>query len=211
MRKYELTDQIKTIGNGHTLHQIRALIDIPRYGVKAGDLGGWVETENNLSHEGDCWVGGSALVYGHAQVTGNARVDEDAWVGESARVRGNARVYGSARVGENAWVDENARVSDNAWVDRNARVRGNARVMGRAHVQNGVIKSTQDYLVVGPIGSRDDYTTFYRTESDIWVCCGCFNGAIAEFEQAVKATHGDNYYAQEYLEAIELAKTRSKR
>ena len=58
MKRYELTD----IRNGK-LRRIRALRDIPRYNVKAGDLGGWVESEKNLSQEGDCWVGGNARVY----------------------------------------------------------------------------------------------------------------------------------------------------
>ena len=47
--KYELTDNKK---NGLT--QIRALRDFGA--VKAGDLGGWIESEKNLSQGGDCWV-----------------------------------------------------------------------------------------------------------------------------------------------------------
>ena len=40
--------------------------------VKKGDLGGWIEKEDNLSQEGDCWVFGDAWVYGDARsiVTG---------------------------------------------------------------------------------------------------------------------------------------------
>ena len=63
--KYELTDNVKTVAD-RTLHQIRALRDIPRHAVKAGDLGGWIETENNLSHDGDCWISGNASVWGDA-------------------------------------------------------------------------------------------------------------------------------------------------
>lgn len=48
--------------------------DIERYDVKAGDLGGWVESENNLSQVGDAWVGGDAEVGGNAEVSGNAEV-----------------------------------------------------------------------------------------------------------------------------------------
>ena len=48
MKKYELTGETKEIG-GVTLHRIRALIDIPEHYVKAGDLGGWIEAERNLS------------------------------------------------------------------------------------------------------------------------------------------------------------------
>ena len=43
MKKYELTKETKTLLGGTVLHRIRALRDIPRYGVKAGELGGFVE------------------------------------------------------------------------------------------------------------------------------------------------------------------------
>ena len=41
-RKYELTDQHHP--SASWLRRIRALVDIPRVGVCAGDLGGWVES-----------------------------------------------------------------------------------------------------------------------------------------------------------------------
>lgn len=43
MKKYELAYQ-----NDDGLYRIRALRDIPRYGIKAGELGGWAEFEKNL-------------------------------------------------------------------------------------------------------------------------------------------------------------------
>lgn len=42
--------------------------------MKAGDLGGWIEAERNLSQNGAAWVTGAACVAGEARVTGNARV-----------------------------------------------------------------------------------------------------------------------------------------
>ena len=56
-KKYELTDETKEVG-GITLHRIRALMDITRYGVMAGNIGGWLQAESNLSQDGDAWVGG---------------------------------------------------------------------------------------------------------------------------------------------------------
>ncbi|MDR3930980.1 MAG: hypothetical protein Q3Y27_08925 [Clostridia bacterium] len=79
MKKYELTGETKEIG-GVTLHRIRALVDIPGNDVKAGDLGGWIEVERNLSQKGAAWVAdearvmGEALVMDSARVTGKARV-----------------------------------------------------------------------------------------------------------------------------------------
>ena len=95
MKKYELTSTTKDFF-GTTLYQIRALKDFGI--VKAGDLGGWIEKEENLSQEGECWVAGNAGVFGNAWVFGNARVFGD------AKVCGDARVYGKAQVSGNAEI-----------------------------------------------------------------------------------------------------------
>ena len=42
------------------LHRIRALRDV-REDVRAGDLGGFVQSEENLSQEGSCWIYDNAL------------------------------------------------------------------------------------------------------------------------------------------------------
>ena len=114
MKKYEITDIQHP--DYSFFHRIRALKDIPRYGVKAGDLGGYVESEWNLSQEGDCWVGGNAWVYENARVCGNAWVGGNARVHEDAQVNGNAWVGGYARVHEDAQVNGNAQVGGYAWV-----------------------------------------------------------------------------------------------
>ena len=90
-KKYEFTDETITI-NGIILHRIKAVIDFDRFGVKAGDLGGFIEVEANLSHDGDAWVSGDALVYGNALVSENAKVSGDAWVYGNAKVSGNAKI-----------------------------------------------------------------------------------------------------------------------
>lgn len=69
MKKYEFTGEVKNIG-GKILHRIRAVRDILEHNVKAGDLGGWIEKEANLSHDGSAWVSDEARVYGEAQVAG---------------------------------------------------------------------------------------------------------------------------------------------
>ena len=53
MRKYEFTDETKTV-HGVTLHRIVAIRDFSN--IASGDTGGWVEKEENLSHNGLCWV-----------------------------------------------------------------------------------------------------------------------------------------------------------
>ena len=95
-RHYKLIDQTNTAPNGSVLYRIRALRDLPRHGVKAGDLGGYVEGTHNLS--GDAWVADHAWVSGNAQVAGRARVFGNAWVCGDAQVAGRALVAGNARV-----------------------------------------------------------------------------------------------------------------
>ena len=62
-------------------------------------------------------------------------------------------------------------------------------------------------MQVGPIGSRNEYTTFFRAKDNaIAVACGCFCGSIDDFEARVREVHGDSKYGKEYQLAIELAK-----
>ena len=76
MKKYELLkDDTKTVF-GHTLYRIKALRDFGN--VEKGDLGGYIESENNLSHYGNAMVFDNAMVCGDAMVYGNARVCGDA-------------------------------------------------------------------------------------------------------------------------------------
>ena len=82
-KKYEFTGETKEV-YGITLRRIRRLSD--------SFVGGWIEKEENLSHEGNCWVSGDAWVFGNARVTGNARVSGNAWVTGFARVCGNAEI-----------------------------------------------------------------------------------------------------------------------
>lgn len=141
MKKYELTDE-KIELFGRKLFRIKALKSFGN--VKKGELGGYVEKEENLDQTGNAWVGGNAEVHGNAEVRDDAEVC-----------------------------------------------------------------SEQDVLCVGPIGSRNGTTTFFKTKKkEIGVKCGCFRGSIDEFERKVESTHGtDTKYAKQYKAAIELAKT----
>ena len=97
--KYELTDETIDV-SGTTLHRIKALKDFGN--VKKGELGGYVESEYNLSQIGNCWVYGNARVCGDAELCGNAKVCGDAEVCGNAKVCGDAELCGNAKVYGNA-------------------------------------------------------------------------------------------------------------
>ena len=108
------------------LWRIRACKDFGD--VKKGDMGGFVESEENLSQKGECWVADNALIADNAWIADDAQVYGNAKVYDSAKVYGNAWVYGDVEVSENAWVYGDAKVSDGAWVYGDAEVAGNAKV-----------------------------------------------------------------------------------
>ena len=136
---------------------------------------------------------------------GNIRIGEfGGWIEKESNLStcDDAWVYGDARVYDDAWVYDNAWVYGDARVYDNARVCGDARVYGDARVEK-----TSHYLTVGPIGSRGDTTTFYRTRDEsIYVKCGCFNDDIERFLEKVEYTHGDNIHGRSYRLAAEIAK-----
>ena len=76
-KKYILTEETKEVG-GHILHKIQAVRDFGD--VQKGDLGGWVESEENLSHDGNCWVSGNGRVFGNGEVSSNARIGVNAYI-----------------------------------------------------------------------------------------------------------------------------------
>ena len=80
---YEFTGETIRVGDA-TLHRIRAVTDLPRHGVRAGDVGGWIAGTANLF--GGAWVSGDARVFGDAQVSGGAEVFGDAQVSGDAEV-----------------------------------------------------------------------------------------------------------------------------
>ena len=104
-----------------TLYRIQALKDFSN--IKAGDKGGWIEKEENLSQEGDCWIHDEAKVFDNAEVSGNAQVFgkaqiyEYACVNNKAKIYGNTRVYGNTEISGNAIIEKDSdyEVFKNNW------------------------------------------------------------------------------------------------
>ena len=94
MKKFELTTEFITNALGKKLFRIKALVEFGS--VKAGELGGYAEKEENISQDGNAWVSDDACVYGDAKVFGNAWVYGDACVYGDAKVSDNAEVSGDA-------------------------------------------------------------------------------------------------------------------
>lgn len=259
-KKYVLTNETKQLENGAILHRIQAVINLAG-SVSEGDLGGWIEKEENLSHEGTCWVYDDAMVYGAARVEGDAHIHNtatvcgnsrvyhlarifdnvyigddahvygdtcicgDAEITEHAKVRGNVEVYGNAKIHGYAQVYGQSIVMDDAEVYDYANVYGISIIRNKAHVcGNARIKgsaficSSSDYIVVGPVGSKNDFITFYRSRNnEIHVYHNDFIGALDKFKREVNCTYkgaikGSSSYSEykQYFSAIICAESALK-
>ena len=186
--KYEILKDEFIEFNGRKLYRIKALKDF--HNVKKGTVGGYIESEQNLSQEGNAWVSSNARVYGDARVSGNARVYGDAWVSGDAQVYDDARVYGDARVSGDAQVYGDAWVSGDAWVYGDARLSGDNAVVWFSNV-----------------GTENGTLTVYCGKDGLMSTRGCFTGSVEEFLAKSAEVH-DEKTKREYELLIEVARSR---
>lgn len=183
-KKYKLTDETTVVHGGITLYRIQALRDFGD--VKKGDLGGFVESEENLSHYDTCWI------YDNAKVFGNAHVFI------------NAKVYGNAKVLDNACVFDDAQIYDDAFIHGdalicgNTHVNGNTRIFGKFCIDGDArISSDRDYIVFKNWWSSGRYFTWTRS-NDMWTC-GCFHGTGKEL---IEKAYQDSWVSGREYERI---------
>ena len=220
--KYKLTDEFIDIGD-KKLYRIEALKDFAS--IKKGDKGGFVESEENLSQNGNCWVYSNARVKGDAKVFGDAQVYGNASIFGKAKVFGKAQVFGDAKVCEatevygdtmvlgntivygKAKVFGKARVNGDAKVFGDAQVYGNARVDGNAEISgNAKISSISDYIIFKNWWSSGRHFTWTRS-NNMWKV-GCFYGTGEELIE--KAYKDSELSGKEYEKVVKYAETTLK-
>ena len=212
-RKYILTDETRKIED-RILHRIKAVKDFN--GVHEGDLGGWVESEDNLSQLGNCWVYDNALVMNEARIFDDATIRDKAAIYRQAIVCGNASVSGKAnvcghaivcgealvtddamvtdrsKVSENAFIHQKAWICDYAWICGDANVCHNATICDYA-----IVKNDDDYPVFKNTWSSRRYFTWTRS-NNMWKV-GCFFGTG---EELIKKAYEDSKLTGECYKAI---------
>ena len=224
MKKYKLTKE--TISWDYvTLHRIEALTTFTLINgeeIHPGNKGGWVESENNLSHEGNCWILDEAVVCDNAKVCDeaivcdHARVYNNAYISGCARVCDHAQVYNNAYVSGRARVCDHVRVCDHAKVYEDVKAYGDANIFdsacvfgcvhvcadvyicGRATITgDAIIKSVSDYIVFKNWWSSGRYFTWTRS-NNMWKV-GCFYGTG---EQLIKKASKDSGLSGQEYERI---------
>ena len=209
MKKYELTTETLQFA-GRTLHRIKAVKDFGS--VKSGELGGWIEKEENLSQDDNAWIDGEAMafdnakvfgsakVFGYAKVYGNAKIFGNAKVYGYAKVYGNAKIFCKAKVRDFAEVYDNtevygntvvygyAKVYDKAYIYDYAEVYGNVRICGNATIKGDAkVHDAIDYIVFKNFWSSGQYFTWTRSNNKWSV--ECFYGTG---EELIKKAYADS-------------------
>lgn len=223
-KKYELIPSDK-----EGLFRVKALKDFND--VKKGDIGGYVESVNNLSHDGNCWIYDDAVVHDNAVIRDNAKVYDNAQVYGSAFVMGNALVcdnaivFDKARIYDNAIVIDDARVFDNAIVWGNAVIQDNAVIRGAVSVcdkaivrdnmvvcgntdicGDAIISSDRDYIEFKNWWSSGRFFTWTRS-NNMWKV-GCFYGTGEEL--IAKAYADSEESGREYEHIVKYVEERIK-
>jgi len=147
MDKYRLSDTARVFhyqAEGEkksvSLRQIIALRDFND--VAAGTPGGWVDEENVLDQQGNCWIyDENSMVFLGSRVRNNACVTRQSIICHDVTVRDNAWVDGCE-------ISDGAQLSDNVTVQAST-VRGVCRLRGAARILS-------DSLIVAARGLTPD-------------------------------------------------------
>ena len=144
--------------DGPTVYRIKALRDIGS-DVKKGDLGGYIESEKNLSIDGDCWVYDNACVF------------EDARVLKNAKVKDESIIAGHAIITDNAITEQESCIFGYTMIGGNVRTTFMFRIYSpTVFLGNSILKGHEDYLLFKPEHRIINALISYCIPSDTWTC-----------------------------------------
>ena len=211
-KKYKLTDETITYG-GRTLYRIEALKDFSD--VKKGDKGGFIQKEENLSHDGDCWIYDdakafkdskvfeNAKVYEYARVFGNSQVYGHSEIFGNADIFGNSQIYGCSKVYGNSEVGGNSQVYGCSQVYGHSKVYGHSEIFGHSKVYgnaeilcDALIQTKSDYIIFQNTWSSGRFFTWTRS-NNMWRV-GCFYGTG---EELIEKAYQDSFKKGKMYEA----------
>lgn len=193
-RKYEFTNEC-FIRQGRTLKRIKAVRDFGD--VKAGDLGGFIQSEFNLHQYGECWVYNDGKVMDGASITA------------AATVRDNAIVMGDACVHGHAVIKDDACIGGDAQIEGGSIIKNDVYIGGYVHIRNGVVRndvflnlpilvneanfcSVYDFISVGPVDGLYNYYFFYRDAKDVNKILYCKYDSIGNLNSLRKGMCSEN-------------------
>ena len=143
-KKYIILEDEKLEDGFGWLYRIQAVKDFGD--VKAGDKGGWVESERNLSQDGNCWIYDESVVYGGSRVC------------ENAHICGNAIIERKSSIGGEVFIKD-AKVTE-------VEISDCTQIIGDFE-----IKSARDFYTFKIWWPYDEYVTYIPKHNKFSYCC----------------------------------------
>ena len=215
-RKYELTD-ITMRYEGRTLYRIRALKDFAD--VKKGKLGGWVQTEDNLSQKGNCWI------YNNAKCMDNARMYDNSTMFDRSEMHdntimydysrmldyttmyGNSEMHDYSKMCDNSEMHEGSKMYNNSIISEHGEMWKNGVLDGDKNLYGKLVSKVDKFIdVINPRQGR--IVTGVLKNGEILYNVGCQNEITKEtFIDRIYSENGgieENPHREEYLKIIDM-------
>ena len=162
-KKYGLIDE----DHEHGLFRIIALKDFA--GVEKGTLGGFIEKEDNLSQEGDCWIGKDCELHNDSRVEGNAKIYGHVSLYDNVLVKDNASIF--SKLGLTLMGD--CKIYDHASLDAEGSISGNVEIFERCIIEGEVqffdnVKIHGDIYLYGYLYMGGDANVEYNKDVAIF-------------------------------------------
>lgn len=185
-RKYKILKEESRVIDGRTVYRIKALRSFDD--VQKGDLGGFVQSEDNLSHTGESWIYDDAAALDESYVNYNARMYGNSRLYDQSRITGDAIVEDNAVLRNFALMDDDSRASDNS------TLQDDAALHEKASIEDNVVLSGNTLLLgyISVLGNVKMYNCFLRGSHTI-------QGDLEVYSTMQIFTFYDNWFEQNYF------------
>jgi len=234
-RYFKLTEETIVNEAGRKLRQIECIRDFKF--AHAGELGGFIEKEENLG--GEAWVDEGAQVWGEAKVINGSVLRDNARVYGRSKVRngsviydearvydyalvdacfvgGQAKVYGKSRLALGVTMADQAEVFGLASIESSSCLLHNASVSGRACLNYATVLSTDAYVTRNfdccqfhNLCPEAGITSVYRTKAgDLRVCHADEVYTLEAFTELIERADSESIFKQVYPAVLAVIKAR---
>lgn len=142
-KKYTLLEDDTTVVTGKILKRIM--------NTNTGEVGGYIESFDNLSQEGECWVDFNSIVMDSALVADDSEVSSNSYITDNAIIGGSAKIVDSMICGR-AIISDNAQITG-SYISGESQIFGSAqihlaKIRGATMVgSNAQIKGSSEYPI----------------------------------------------------------------
>lgn len=162
-----------------------------------------------LAYPNGTYIGRNSYLENWVTIEDHVYIGEGTHIGEGTIIRAGAMLRGYTRTGREVSIGEGTTLGYGVTL-RDRVTLGNGVFLGdEVELGSGItlgdgvhIRSRDDVVWIGPVGSRMAVLCVARTPQGIIASTGCRCEPIDRFLRAVKETHGNSHYGWAYRAAV---------